>query len=75
MIGMAGLLLDVGEPASRDIFSSNPRPPLGSRMWKYQLHLPRRGDAEKFPHIPEEVLDVIRSHHERLDGSGIIPRS
>ena len=23
-----------------------------------------------FPGIPEEVLDVIRSHHERLDGSG-----
>ena len=38
---------------------------------KYQLH-PYLGVEmlRKFPHIPEEVLDVIRSHHERLDGSG-----
>ncbi|MBS0169049.1 MAG: DUF3391 domain-containing protein [Nitrospira sp.] len=71
MIGMAGLLLDIGERRiPRHILETRARRSEVENV-KYQLH-PYLGVEmlRKFPHIPEEVLDVIRSHHERLDGSG-----
>ena len=71
MIGMAGLLLDLGEHRiPRHILQTRARRSEAENV-KYQLH-PYLGVEmlRKFPHIPEEVLDVIRSHHERLDGSG-----
>lgn len=71
MIGMAGLLLDIGEHRiPRHILQSRARRSEVENV-KYQLH-PYLGVEmlRKFPHIPEEVLDVVRSHHERLDGSG-----
>ncbi len=71
MIGMAGLLLDIGEHRiPRHILQTRARRSEAENV-KYQLH-PYLGVEmlRKFPHIPEEVLDVIRSHHERLDGSG-----
>ncbi len=71
MIGMAGLLLDIGEHRiPRHILQTRARRSEVENV-KYQLH-PYLGVEmlRKFPHIPEEVLDVIRSHHERLDGSG-----
>lgn len=71
MIGMAGLLLDVGEHRiPRHILQTRARRSEVENV-KYQLH-PYLGVEmlRKFPHIPEEVLDVVRSHHERLDGSG-----
>lgn len=71
MIGMAGLLLDIGEHRiPKHILQTRARRSEVENV-KYQLH-PYLGVEmlRKFPHIPEEVLDVIRSHHERLDGSG-----
>lgn len=71
MIGMAGLLLDIGEHRiPRHILQSRARRSEVENV-KYQLH-PYLGVEmlRNFPHIPEEVLDVVRSHHERLDGSG-----
>lgn len=71
MIGMAGLLLDIGEHRiPKHILQTRARRSEAENV-KYQLH-PYLGVEmlRKFPHIPEEVLDVIRSHHERLDGSG-----
>lgn len=71
MIGMAGLLLDIGEHRiPKHILQTRARRSEAEHV-KYQLH-PYLGVEmlRKFPHIPEEVLDVIRSHHERLDGSG-----
>ncbi len=38
---------------------------------KYQLHTYLGVEMlRRYPGFPEEVLDVVRSHHERLDGSG-----
>ena len=71
MIGLAGLLLDIGERRiPRHILDNRARRSETEHV-KYQLH-PYLGVEmlRGFPGIPEEVLDVIRSHHERLDGSG-----
>lgn len=71
MIGMAGLLLDIGERRiPRHILETRARRSETEHV-KYQLH-PYLGVEmlRRFPGVPEEVLDVIRSHHERLDGSG-----
>ncbi len=71
MIGMAGLLLDIGERRiPRHILDMRGRRSEPEPV-KYQLH-PYLGVEilRGFPGIPEEVLDVVRSHHERLDGSG-----
>lgn len=71
MIGLAGLLLDIGERRiPRHILETRARRSETEHV-KYQLH-PYLGVEmlRGFSGIPEEVLDVIRSHHERLDGSG-----
>lgn len=71
MIGLAGLLLDIGERRiPRHILETRARRSEPEHV-KYQLH-PYLGVEmlRGFPGVPEEVLDVIRSHHERLDGSG-----
>lgn len=71
LIGMAGLLLDIGEQR------------LPRRILQNRSHLTQLETVEfqhhpyyavemlrQYPGFPEEVLDIIRSHHERLDGSG-----
>jgi HD-GYP domain-containing protein (c-di-GMP phosphodiesterase class II) len=71
LIGMAGLLLDVGEQR------------ISNRVLRNRSNLSYRESVEyrqhpyhaiemlrRYPGFPEEVLDIIRSHHERLDGSG-----
>ncbi len=71
LIGMAGLLLDVGEQRiPRNILQNRARRSEVENV-KYQMH-PYLGVEmlRRFPGFPEEVLDVVRSHHERLDGSG-----
>ncbi len=71
MIGMAGLLLDIGEQRlPKHILETRARRSEAENV-KYQLH-PYLGVEmlRNYPGFPEEVLDVIRSHHERLDGSG-----
>lgn len=71
LIGMAGMLLDVGEQRlPRHILQTRAHRSEAEHV-KYQLH-PYLGVEmlRRFPGFPEEVLDVVRSHHERLDGSG-----
>lgn len=71
MIGLAGLLHDIGERRiPRHILETRARRAETEHV-QYQLH-PYLGVEmlREFSNIPDEVLDVIRSHHERLDGSG-----
>ncbi len=71
LIGMAGLLLDIGENriSSRVLRNRGHHSPQESR--EYHLHPFHAIDMlRRYPGFPEEVLDIIRSHHERLDGSG-----
>lgn len=71
LIGMAGLLLDVGEQRiPRHILAARGRRSEVENV-KYQMHPYHSVELLRhFTGFPEEVLDVIRSHHERLDGSG-----
>lgn len=71
MIGLAGLLLDIGEQRlPRHILQTCAHRSEVEHV-TYQLHPYLEVEMlRKFPGFPEEVLDVIRSHHERLDGSG-----
>ncbi|MEP7151365.1 MAG: HD domain-containing phosphohydrolase [Nitrospira sp.] len=71
LIGMAGLLLDIGEQRISGRILRN-RAHLSHREAReYQLHPYHAIDMlRRYTGFPEEVLDIIRSHHERLDGSG-----
>ncbi len=71
LIGMAGLLLDIGEQRIPNRILRN-RSNLSHRETReYHLHPYHAIDMlRRYPGFPEEVLDIIRSHHERLDGSG-----
>jgi len=71
LIGMAGLLLDIGEQRISNRILRN-RANLSHRETReYHLHPYHAIDMlRRYPGFPEEVLDIIRSHHERLDGSG-----
>ncbi len=71
LIGMAGLLLDIGEQRISGRILRN-RAHLSHRETReYQLHPYHAIDMlRRYTGFPEEVLDIIRSHHERLDGSG-----
>jgi HD-GYP domain-containing protein (c-di-GMP phosphodiesterase class II) len=68
---MAGLLLDIGEQRISSRILKN-RPNLNPRETReYHLHPYYAIDMlRRYPGFPEEVLDIIRGHHERLDGSG-----
>lgn len=71
LIGMAGLLLDIGEQrVSRRIVQK--RSHLSQlETVEYQHHPYYAVEMLRhYPGFPEEVLDIIRNHHERLDGSG-----
>jgi HD-GYP domain-containing protein (c-di-GMP phosphodiesterase class II) len=69
--GMAGLLHDIGE-------QNIPVRILRNRTQLYEDELrelhrhPQYAieSLERLSEFPSEVLDIIRSHHERLDGSG-----
>ncbi|GMV51296.1 MAG: Cyclic di-GMP phosphodiesterase [Nitrospirae bacterium] len=71
LIGMAGLLLDIGEQrVPQHILQTRSRRAQVEQV-KYQHHPYYSVDMlRKYPGIPEAVLDMVRSHHERLDGSG-----
>jgi HD-GYP domain-containing protein (c-di-GMP phosphodiesterase class II) len=71
LIGMAGLLLDIGEQRISSRILRN-RAKLSHRETReYHTHPYHAIDMlRRYPGFPEEVLDIIRSHHERLDGSG-----
>lgn len=71
LIGMAGLLLDIGEQriSSRILKNRSNLSPRETR--EYHLHPYHAIDMlRRYAGFPEEVLDIIRGHHERLDGSG-----
>jgi HD-GYP domain-containing protein (c-di-GMP phosphodiesterase class II) len=71
LIGMAGLLLDIGERHLPRRILRNRSHLSQLEIMEYQHHPYLSVDIlRQYPGFPEEVLDIIRSHHERLDGSG-----
>lgn len=71
LIGMAGLLHDIGERRIPLRIVRNRSRLSRVEAQEYQRHPQHAVDMLKqFPGFPEEVLEIIRNHHERLDGSG-----
>ncbi|MDR4461582.1 MAG: DUF3391 domain-containing protein [Nitrospirales bacterium] len=71
-LALGALFHDIGElkfPAEQLLrkgsMSASERKNFLSTHPKYGVEL-----AEKLPNLPYEVIDVIRQHHERLNGSG-----
>jgi putative nucleotidyltransferase with HDIG domain len=71
LIGLAGLLLDIGEQRLPRRILENRSQLSQLETVEYQHHPYYAVEMlRQYPGFPEEVLDIIRSHHERLDGSG-----
>jgi len=70
-IGLGALLHDVGKMQLPDSILSKPGP-LDAGEWEMVKTHPLMGvDAvARDGDLPRQVLDIIRMHHERLDGSG-----
>ncbi|WP_275785145.1 HD-GYP domain-containing protein [Pararhizobium gei] len=71
MLGIGGLLHDIGKMAVPDKVLVKKGPLTGEEMGMIRLHpvrgyeqLLRQGD------MPETVLDICLHHHERMDGKG-----
>jgi HD-GYP domain-containing protein (c-di-GMP phosphodiesterase class II) len=69
VIGQAGLFHDVGKiHVSRTLL--NERQPLTAAEWDViRLHS-ERGEAMLRDYDAHELADIVRGHHERLDGTG-----
>jgi len=66
----AGLLHDLGKVGVPDAVLRKDKP-LDDGEWQYIRQHPEKG-AEVLSHLAayQEVADIVRYHHERLDGSG-----
>jgi putative nucleotidyltransferase with HDIG domain len=71
LIGMGGLLHDIGEQRVPLRIVRNRSKMTRVEALEYQRHAQHSVEMlARFDGFPEEVLDIIRHHHERLDGSG-----
>lgn len=70
-LAMGGILLDIGKVAIPESITAKAGPLTDEEAEIVQMHV-EYGErlARRTPGISEEVLDMIRSHHERHDGSG-----
>jgi HD-GYP domain-containing protein (c-di-GMP phosphodiesterase class II) len=70
-VGMAGLLHDLGEQRIPVRILRNRSHLTQEELQELQLHPDYTVELlRRLCHFPAEILDIIRSHHERLDGSG-----
>jgi HD-GYP domain-containing protein (c-di-GMP phosphodiesterase class II) len=70
-LAMGGVLLDIGKAAIPESITGKEGPLTDEETEIMQAHV-HYGErlVRKTPGISEEILDMIRSHHERHDGSG-----
>ena len=70
-VGMAGLLHDLGEQRIPVRILRNRTHLSQEELQELQLHPDYTVEQlRRLCQFPSEILDIIRSHHERLDGSG-----
>jgi len=78
-LGLAGRDLEILELAAtvHDVGKLHVRPdilakpgPLDDEEWQEMRRHPARGAELLAGHVPADVLDIVRSHHERWDGAG-----
>jgi putative nucleotidyltransferase with HDIG domain len=70
-LGIAGLLHDIGEQRLPPRLLKKGGPKTAADRTAFQQHVESGvGMLAQFPGFPEVVVDIIRQHHERIDGSG-----
>lgn len=70
MLAEAGVLHDIGKVVLPTGLLTKPTT-LNDQEWQVMRTHPDRGvDLLENVALPDKVFDVVRSHHERLDGSG-----
>ena len=70
-LGIAGLLHDIGEQRLPPRLLKKGGPKTTADRTAFQQHVESGvGMLAQFPGFPEVVVDIIRQHHERIDGSG-----
>lgn len=68
-VGQAGLFHDVGKiHVARTVL--NERRPLSGAEWELIRRHSERGESMLREHEAHELADLVRGHHERLDGTG-----
>ncbi|MBH0177211.1 MAG: DUF3391 domain-containing protein [Nitrospira sp.] len=72
ILGIAGLLHDIGEQLlPPDLLRKRNRCMDGHEQKMFQQHVALGLTIlEQFPELPDTVAQIIRQHHERIDGSG-----
>lgn len=72
LLGIAGLLHDIGEQCLPPHLQQNGRGGMTTEDRKaYQQHVDfGLSMLAQFPGLPDTVTEMIRQHHERIDGSG-----
>jgi putative nucleotidyltransferase with HDIG domain len=69
IIELAATVHDVGKLHVRPDILAKPGP-LDEEEWQEMRSHPVRGAELLAGHVPQDVLDIVRSHHERWDGAG-----
>ena len=69
VLELAATVHDVGKLHVRPDILAKPGPLDADEWQEMRLH-PARGAELLAGHVPADVLEIVRSHHERWDGSG-----
>jgi putative nucleotidyltransferase with HDIG domain len=71
LIRIGGPLHDIGKIGISDEILSAPRKLTPSEFEIMKTHTTRGAEImERVPDLPREVIEIVRSHHERWDGAG-----
>jgi HD-GYP domain-containing protein (c-di-GMP phosphodiesterase class II) len=70
MLGIGGMLLDIGKMRIDQAIVFKPGKLTDKEVQQVRMHTIHSYDIAKEMGMPEPVLALCRSHHERLDGSG-----
>ncbi len=69
ILELAATVHDVGKLHVRPDILAKPGP-LDAEEWQEMRRHPVRGAELLAGHVPHDVLEIVRSHHERWDGAG-----
>ncbi len=74
-LGLGTLLLDLGKMKIPSEILNKPAPLMADEMSLARQHVPWGIEIiEKTQHLPANVMEIVRRHHERFDGSGYLDK-